>query len=339
MLSPESQHTYALYIRNTLAKVGRYLTQYEKVVPDVLFFGILFSLIYFVVLSAPLSFPSGTLVKVPQGSTVAAVANKLKDRHIIRSVFLFEAAARLSGQKVIAGEYYFENPQNVIIVASRLARGEYDLKPVRVTIPEGANSYEITSLLAKALPDFDADMFRTLATPKEGFLFPDTYFFYPGAEPELVLQTLQNNFTTSIARIATTTLFADKPITEIVTMASILEEEAATTEDRRIIAGILWRRIEIGMALQVDAVFPYIIGKNSFELTSSDLKTNSPYNTYANKGLPPGPISNPGLDAIAAAMTPLKTTYLYFLSDRQGNFHYCSTYVCHVANKQKYLGT
>ena len=116
-------------------------------------------------------------------------------------------------------------------------------------------------------------------------------------------------------------------------------EEAPDTKDRRIIAGILWKRITIGMPLQVDAVFPYIININSLQLTKSELQTNSPYNTYTNKGLPPGPIASPGLDAILAAVNPTKTNYLYYLSDLKGNMHYCPTYACQLANQRKYLGS
>jgi UPF0755 protein len=103
------------------------------------------------------------------------------------------------------------------------------------------------------------------------------------------------------------------------------------------ISGILWHRISIGMRLQVDAVFPYIIGVNSLQLTKADLQTDSPYNTYLYAGLPPGPISNPSLDSILAAVTPTKTKDLYYLSDLQGNMHYCATYSCQLANKKKYL--
>ncbi len=92
------------------------------------------------------------------------------------------------------------------------------------------------------------------------------------------------------------------------------------------------------MALQVDAVFPYIIGKSSLELTRADLKTDSPYNTYTHKGLPPGPIANPGMTSIIAAVTPIKSNYVFYLSDKQGNFHYCATYACQLANQKKYLG-
>ena len=128
-----------------------------------------------------------------------------------------------------------------------------------------------------------------------------------------------------------------KTLREVVIMASLLEKEAAKTEDRRMVAGILWKRISIGMPLQVDAVFPYIIGKNTFDLTRADLKVDSPYNTYKYKGLPVGPIANPGLDSMVAAMTPVKSNYIFYLTDMQSKFHFSVTYAQHLANQKKYL--
>ena len=120
-------------------------------------------------------------------------------------------------------------------------------------------------------------------------------------------------------------------------MASIIEKEARTMETRQIIAGILWKRLELGMPLQVDVSFKYINGKTTKNLTLADLKIDSPYNSYLYKGLPPTPISNPGLDAIKAAISPTKTDYLYFLSDRKGLMHYAKTYQQHLQNKELYL--
>lgn len=129
-----------------------------------------------------------------------------------------------------------------------------------------------------------------------------------------------------------------RTLNEIITMASLIEEEANTKESRRIISGILWQRIKQGMRLQVDAVFPYIMNKFSLQLTKEDLMDDSPYNTYRYAGLPPGPISNPGWDSIYAAIYPAKTSYLYYLSDREGNMYYAKTFEEHKANKAKYLG-
>ena len=116
-----------------------------------------------------------------------------------------------------------------------------------------------------------------------------------------------------------------------------MEEEGRTTDVRRTIAGILWKRLDMGMPLQVDAAFLYINGKTTFQLATSDLTVASPYNTYLNKGLPPTPITNPGLDAISATVTPIKTPYLYYLTDKNGVMHYAATYDGHLANKEKYL--
>ena len=120
-------------------------------------------------------------------------------------------------------------------------------------------------------------------------------------------------------------------------MASLLEKEARTTESRRIIAGILWKRLEIGMLLQVDAVFGYIINKGSLQLTLEDLSIDSPYNTYRYKGLPIGPIANPGLDSLQAATMPILTDYLFYLSDKEGTMHYSETFEEHKRKKRLYL--
>ena len=129
-----------------------------------------------------------------------------------------------------------------------------------------------------------------------------------------------------------------KPLHDVLTMASLVEGEARTREARRHIAGILWHRVELGMPLQVDAVFPYILGKNTYEVTTEDLRVDSPYNTYRYTGLPPGPINNPSLDAITAALNPTPSNYLYYLSDKEGIMHYATTHEEHLINRAKYLG-
>jgi UPF0755 protein len=120
-------------------------------------------------------------------------------------------------------------------------------------------------------------------------------------------------------------------------MASILEREATSSSDRRIIAGILWKRLDDRMPLQVDAALAYVLNKDGTKLTSADLATTSPFNTYKNLGLPPTPIGNPGLSAIEDAISPESTTYWYYLSDSKGNIHYSSTYDEQIVNESKYL--
>ena len=146
---------------------------------------------------------------------------------------------------------------------------------------------------------------------------------------------MEENFTRKISAIHGDLEKFSKTIREIITMASILEEEVRTSEDRKIVAGILWKRIKMGIPLQVDAVFPYITQRKDRTITREDLKIDSPYNTYLNKGLPPGPISNPSLDAIIATINPVETKYL-FIFQTKGITHFASTLKEHN-NIEKYL--
>lgn len=315
---------------------------YDRILPAAFLGGILIFLIYFVTIAAPLNFPSASLLKVPAGSSVGEVAALLKEKNIIHSTLLFRAVERLYGKNapIVSGEYFFSGPENIFTIVSRLVHGDRELVPVRVRVPEGATAQQISDLLAQKIPDFDDTSFLAQAKPDEGMLFPDTYLFLPGEDPSVVLSSFINNFKLHLSdpAVADAITKFGKPQNEVLTMASIVEREGATTKDRRMISGILWHRIAVGMRLQVDAVFPYIIGVNSFQLTKADLLTDSPYNTYLYAGLPPGPISNPSLDSILAAVQPTKTTDLYYLSDMQGTMHFCATYACQQANQRKYLG-
>jgi len=300
---------------------------------------VVFVFLYLALFSAPFDFPTGSYVNVPSGQTVGQTAGALSVRNIIRSSVVFELLVRAFGteRQVVAGEYFFPKKENIFTVASRLGNGDFKVAPSRVLVPEGATVADIGQLLSKSIPDFTLAEFTQKARGKEGYLFPDTYFFMPGQDTDAILGAFANNFATHIASIQHQIDAFGKPLSDVITMASLLEREAPDTYDRRVIAGILWKRIKLGMPLQVDAVFPYIMNKSSLDLTHADLESNSPYNTYTNKGLPPGPIANPSLDAILAAVTPIDTSYLYYLSDLNGNFHYSTTYAQHLAAKAKYL--
>jgi UPF0755 protein len=152
-----------------------------------------------------------------------------------------------------------------------------------------------------------------------------------------VIELLHNTYERKIKDLRPKIAAFGKTEKEVVAMASILEGEARQMNTRRTVAGILWRRIRIDMPLQVDTSFIYINGKTSAELTLEDLKIDSPYNTYVYRGLPPTPISNPGLASIEAAITPISTPYLYFLTDPEGVMHYATTLKEHAFNKNKYL--
>ena len=222
-------------------------------------------------------------------------------------------------------------------VSSRLTNGNFGLTPVRLTFPEGITTKQMSLILSDKLIDFDGEEFLKLSKDKEGYLFPDTYLFAPNTKPDEVIRVMKKNFDDKLLGINKAFSDFKKPLKDVVAMASILEAEARTTETRKVIAGILWKRLAMGMPLQVDAPFQYIIGKNTFQLTLADLKYDSPYNTYKYKGLPPGAIGNPGIDALLSAVTPTKSSYLFYLSDIRGNMHYANTFAEHVINKEKYL--
>ncbi|MDP3785354.1 MAG: endolytic transglycosylase MltG [bacterium] len=198
---------------------------------------------------------------------------------------------------------------------------------VRVTIPEGFTVRQIAERLeAEGL--FPAADFMKLASADEGFLFPDTYEFFRTTAPERVILKMKDNFSKKVGAEVSR---------DVIIMASLLEEEAKTPEDKKIVAGILWKRLESGAALRVDATLTYITGRPSRELTDGDLKINSPYNTYRYPGLPAGPISNPGLETIDSALHPAPSPYWFYLSDKDGKLHYARTFEEHKANRLKYL--
>ena len=313
---------------------------YDRVLPAAFLGGVLIFLIYFVTVAPPLNFPSASLLKISEGTTVEQLAQTLKQKNLIHSALLFEAAVKVYGDRIVPGEYFFPGAETVVTVAKRITRGDHELIPIRVTFPDGSSSKDMAKILAADVPDFDTATFLAIATPQEGMLLPDTYFFVPGEDPQLVVESLENNFKLHLAAVDLQNDIANfgKPLPQVLTMASLLEKEANNTSDRQKIAGLLWHRIAIGMPLQVDAVFPYIIGVNTFDLTKADLATTSPYNTYINKGLPPGPIDNPSMSSVLAAVTPVKSSYVYYLSDLHGNLHFCITYSCQQANQRKYLG-
>lgn len=288
---------------------------------------------------APARFPSDTYFAVQKGATLAETARRLAGRDFVRSRFWFKAwSVALGGQGGLkAGEYYFSAPLSVVGVARRLTSGAQELPLMRITIPEGLSNHKVAFILSQALPRFNREQFLLLAEQREGYLFPDTYNFLPNVSEESVIKDMEDNFARRIAAIAEQIAAFGRPLSEVIIMASLIEGEARTEETRRKVSGILWKRLDKGMLLQVDAVFPYIFGDMSYDLTDGDLLVDSPYNTYKYAGLPPAPISNPGLATIRAAIMPLETPYFYYLSDKNGEMHYAVTHDEHIINRQKYL--
>jgi len=301
--------------------------------------GVFFCATISYLLMPPFSFPKDKMITVKKGATLREVSSLLDKENIIRSKSLFELCARVVGgeKPVAAGQYLFKEPISACTVAIRIARNISGIPEIHVTIPEGMSNKEVAAQLAKNIPHFDTAFYLEHARAQEGFLFPDTYFFSENVTVEEVENTMIANFNKKIAPSRGEIEMSGHTERDIVIMASILEKEATTEEDKALVSGVLWKRISRGMPLQVDATFLYLLGKKSSELTVDDLKMNSAYNTYRNKGLPAGPIGNPGIVAIRAAIHPTTSPYLYYLSDDNGVMHYAKTFEEHVANKEKYL--
>ncbi len=283
------------------------------------------------------------VISISSGEGLSAAADQLQTVQAVRSEFVFKSLMVLFGGShgLQAGDYYFAKPENAIHIAWRLTHHSYDLVQVRVTIPEGLNVNEIAAILEAQpnLTHFNNADFLKIATPYEGYLFPDTYYLMPNMTAQDIVDDMLANYKTRIKTLQPDIAAFGKPIGDVIKMASILEEEARTDESRETIAGILWKRLAQGIPLQVDSAFVFVDGKRaSKDLTSSDLAIQSPFNTYIHKGLPPTPISNPGLDSIRDAVHPIATKYYYYLSDAQGNMHYAVTLEEHDTNKAEYLG-
>jgi UPF0755 protein len=286
----------------------------------------------------PHNFPFNEVVTVNPGESLQDITTNLYNEGVIKHPFIFRSAVILLGgeRKVIAGDYLLDQRVGPVSIAYRLIKGQFHLEARRITIFEGWTIHDIADSLEKQLVDFDKEEFLKLAKDKEGYLFPDTYFINSTARPKSIISLMNQNFEAKIKTVpglATSTY----SLKEIITMASIIEAETRSRVDKPIVSGILWNRIKIGMPLQLDTTFVYVNGKGTFELTLNDLKIDSPYNTYKNKGLPPGPINNPGMDSIVAALYPAKTKYLFFLTGQDGKMYYGKNFEEHKTNRRLYL--
>lgn len=289
----------------------------------------------------PPPFFSATTVEVRRGATISEVAQKISDAGVVYTPELITISLLIKGDNVTAGAYKFNSPVNAITVADRLAAGDFQMPQAKVVIPEGFTNEQIAERLRSELDEesFSAGGFLDQARDKQGYLYPDTYRLHTDATAEEVISLMEENFYEQISSLEEEINNFDHSLSGVVKVASLIELEAADYEIRRRISGVLWKRLAEGMPLQVDAVFVSILGKNTYELTHDDLRTESPYNLYRNTGLPPTPIANPGIDSIRAAVNPITSDDLYYLSDRDKNFYFTSTLSEHNQNKRKYLQT
>ncbi len=312
------------------------INRYSIVVAICVLLGLLW---YHTSAKAPVEFQAPVTFTIVSGESLHAISTHLKEQHLIRSTATFEIFAMLFGsdQHISEGDYYFERAIGSIEIARRIATADRHIEPIKVTLPEGLTRSEMAVALSEKLPDFDETVFLASTKEDEGFLFPDTYFFFPSTTTEEVILRLKNAFTEKIVSLEGDIIQSGHTLQDIVIMASIVEKEAGSGVDRAMISGILWKRLSLGMPLQVDASFLFINGKSSVELTQDDLAIDSLYNTYKYKDLPPGPIANPGLAALEAAIFPQESPYLFYLHDKNGMIHYAETFEGHKQNKALFL--
>jgi UPF0755 protein len=309
------------------------------------------------------------LFLIKRGDTLFEIAQNLEKENLIKNRLFFNFYVFTKGAhtKLQAGEYLFSPAMNVSEITKKIIEGE--VKKEEITIIEGWNlrdigwyfegkgmfqAEELFELVGFPLIDYSKT--TDLPTPKdfnldfdfladkpknvnlEGYLFPDTYEIVGGEDLETIVSKMLNNFgkkLTSDLREEITK--QEKSIFEIITMASLLEKEVKTKEEKELVSGILWKRLENDIPLQVDATITYITGKKTIKVSKEDTEIDSSYNTYKYKGLPLGPICNPGLESILAALYPKDSIYWFYLSIPEGETIFSKNYEEHNLAKAEYL--
>lgn len=308
-------------------------------------------------LFVPMQLPSGSVTfEISEGSTIQQVAKQLVEKGVIRSDAFFSLLFSLTKKSmtVKAGEYTLTAPVSMSALAQILTRG-MPRKEKTIRFIEGWDSMQMAEYLEQQGVVSKKEFLNALSmeiwkseyplfkdvweeSTVEGFLFPDTYRIFEGATAKEIVKKMLDQFQKKFIE-------ADPPPEEkwpytfydTVIMASILEREVKSYQDKSLVADLLHRRVQKGMPLQVDSSINYVTRKNSASVSGQDLDIESPYNTYKYKGLPPTPISNPGLSSIRAAFDRTPNPYWFFLTPPDGTVVYGKTFEEHVRNKQKYL--
>lgn len=282
--------------------------------------------------------------EIRKGQRAGEIVDMLAEKKLVASELLLQIYLRYNNaeKELQAGTYTLDSNMSIPEIVEILTRGKVKSSGIRVTVIEGWTAKE----MAKELEEkgvIAAAPFLDSAQSKEGYLFPDTYIFRENSSAEVVVQKMLDNFKTKVPEIDYETL----------TLASIIErevgrnvkkgtpisneEKARIQEERKIVAGIFMKRLDLGMPLESDATISYITGRKGARATFEELKIDSPYNTYKYRGLPPTPISNPSLDSIQAAIHPLETPYLFFLTDSSGQAYFARTLNEHILNREQHL--
>jgi len=279
---------------------------------------------------------SQKLFVIDKGESARQIGTSLQNSGLIKDANIFFLMIKFSGsdKKIQAGDFRLSPSQNLQSIVNLLVKGPID---VWVTITEGKRAEEIAEILQNKIPSFDRT-WRQKLIDNEGYLFPDTYLFPKDSTIDLIIKTMRDNFDKKYQQALNNSTVKISQAKAVI-LASLVQREGRSNSDMKYIASVLENRLSIGMALQVDASVQYIIG-TSFNYwpqpTGADLKIRSDYNTYLNPGLPPTPISNPGLSALQAVLNPTNTNYLYYFTDRKGVTHFAKTLDEQNANIAKF---
>ncbi|OGN03456.1 MAG: hypothetical protein A2655_04900 [Candidatus Yanofskybacteria bacterium RIFCSPHIGHO2_01_FULL_43_42] len=317
--------------------------------------GVFIGWIGFAVLKSPLKTTKEVVINEGQG--VSAIADILKEENVIDNKFAFVVYVIVTGneKKLQAGRYIFKPGVTTLAIVNSMVEGFAESDDIVITIPEGFNVFDIDKRLASAGLTKEGEFAKKYQN-NEGQFFPDTYRLSQMLATDsydlitVLRQKAADNYDEKTKEILAGLSEFERE--RIIIIASILEKEARTEKDMKLVAGIIYKRMELGMLLQIDATVLYGACLREFEESgfkkncdvtfqgpAREIKVDGPYNSYMRTGLPPGPISNPGLKAIEAARNPVKSDYLYYLSTRDGSqMIYSKTAGEHVANRKKYLG-
>ncbi len=297
-------------------------------------------------------FQGEQFVTIDNGSSVSAMGRRLAEAGVVRDVRAFQIAARIKGaeKRLQAGEYRFDRAATAFEVVDRIARGDVFVRPI--TFPEGRTAAEMAALYEERgfgpAADFsaaadDPARIRALdpaAPDLEGYLFPSTYRMARNATARSLVQLMVQSFEKAFdADLRAAAAAQGLSVREAVTLASLVEEEAQKPDERPMISAVYHNRLRIGMGLQCDATVIYAMqraGRWNGNITRADLDMDSPYNTYRYRGLPPGPIANPGGASLEAAVKPAGVPYLYYVSRNDGSHAFATTLDEHNRNVQQY---